>query len=46
MPLDAFEIEKATTIETKEPKKRVMNNVMQLYNDFFDSYKKKIFQEI
>ena len=35
----------ATTIETKSRKNRIMNNVNQLYNKYFHTYKKKFDSE-
>ena len=32
----------ATTTETKIRKDRIMKNVNQLYNKYFDTYKKKL----
>ena len=32
----------ATTTETKNRKNRILNNVNQLYNKYFDTYKKKL----
>ena len=36
--------EEATTTETKNCKNRILNNVNQLYNDYFDLHKKKLQQ--
>ena len=35
-------IHEATTTETKSCKNRILNNVNQLYNKYFDTYKKKL----
>ena len=39
--LNAFiNTREATTTETKDHKNKIMNNVKQLYNKYFDAYKK------
>ena len=41
--LNAFiDTHEATTTETKDLKDRIMKNVKQLYNKYFDTYKKKL----
>ena len=40
--LNAFiKTHEAITTETKDRKNRILNNVNQLYNKYFDAYKKK-----
>ena len=41
--LDTFiNIHKAITDETRDRKNRVLNRVKQLYNNYFNAYKKKL----
>ena len=41
--LDSFiNIHEAATAETKDCKDRILKNVNQLYDKYFDAYKKKI----
>ena len=41
-----FKNHKPTTNETKNRKNRILNNVNQLYNKYFDTYKKITIVEI
>ena len=38
--LNEFKNHKINTDETQKPKNKVINNVVKLYNNYFDSYKK------
>ena len=40
--LSDFKNHKPITTETKNRKDRILDNVNQLYNKYFDTYKKKI----
>ena len=40
--LKEFKEDKVFTTETKERKTRVMNNVVTLYSNYFNSYKKNL----
>ena len=40
--LSDFENHKPITTETKNCKNGILNNVNQLYNKYFDTYKKKL----